>query len=99
MEYKTYNYESLVEEIKTKEIADSVAEVISTPHRIVKRCLTLLWDFMEEYMYNPEKGVHELSHFHTNIISKIESIQEQLDMAYKMLDECMNYAANERMIE
>ena len=91
MNYRSYNYEKLKEEIKTKELCLAVADVTINPAALVERCEYLLWDFIEEY-FNKRSSLEFDIQYRWNILSaKIFSIYEQIAMASKMLDECQNY--------
>ena len=91
MEYKTYNYSTLEEEIKTKELSLAIADVTLNPSVLVERCEYLLWDFIEEYFHKQSSLEYDIKYRWNILSAKIFSIHEQLAMASKMLEECQNY--------
>ena len=91
MEYKSYNYTTLEEELKTHEDSIKVSEVTNHPRVLIERSNVLLWDFIEEYIHNPQKLLLDIDLRKDVITAKIYSIYEQMCLAEKMIVECNDY--------
>ena len=91
MDYKSYNYAVLEDELKTHEDSIKVSEVTNYPRDLIERSNTLLWDFIEEYIHRPDKLKVDVDLRMEVVTAKIYSIYEQLCLAEKMIVECNEY--------
>ena len=94
MDYKTYNYSKLEEEIKTEHEASLISDITFEPSTIIERVSDLMSIFAELYL-DTNKGhklLAEELHCRPHIVTSLFfSIFEQLKDVEQMLNECQEF--------
>lgn len=94
MDYKTMNYKTLEENIKTEKEALKLSNVTFRPSILIERCNNLMANFSEMYLETEENRKNlqsDIVHRSDMVLALFYSIWEQLQDAEKMLSECQSF--------
>ena len=94
MDYKTYNYSKLEEEIKTEHDATLISELTFEPIAIIERVSDLMSIFAELYLDTAQGHKRLAAELHCRphiVTSLFFSIYEQIKDVEKMLNECQEF--------